>query len=77
MTAAGPAGAGESRPLGSVDRVVLVTIDTLRADHVGAYGGPVATPHLDRLAAEGALVEQAVTPVPSTGPADSMPYRDR
>ncbi len=39
--------------------VVLVTMDTLRADHVGAYGGDVATPHLDRLAAAGALVEQA------------------
>lgn len=51
------------------ERVVLVTIDTLRADHVGAYGSPVATPALDALAAEGALVEQACTPVPSTGPA--------
>ena len=32
--------------------VVLVTIDTLRADHVGAYGGPVPTPALDALAAD-------------------------
>jgi arylsulfatase A-like enzyme len=48
---------------------VLVTIDTLRADHVGAYGGPVATPALDALAAEGALIEHAVTPTPTTGPA--------
>jgi len=48
---------------------VLITIDTLRADHVGVYGGPVATPALDRLAAEGAVVEHAYTPVPSTGPA--------
>jgi arylsulfatase A-like enzyme len=47
----------------------LITIDTLRADHVGAYGGPVATPAIDALAAEGALVEQAFTPIPSTGPA--------
>ena len=49
--------------------LVLVTIDTLRADHVGAYGGPVATPALDALAAEGALIEHAVTPTPTTGPA--------
>jgi arylsulfatase A-like enzyme/Tfp pilus assembly protein PilF len=33
--------------------VLLVTIDTLRADALGAYGGRAATPNLDRLAAEG------------------------
>jgi hypothetical protein len=47
--------------------VVLVTIDALRADHVGAYGyaRPI-TPHLDRLAAEGVLFEAAYTPTPHT-----------
>ena len=34
--------------------VLLVTIDTLRADALGAYGGQAATPNLDRLAAGGA-----------------------
>jgi arylsulfatase A-like enzyme len=52
-----------------VDRVLLITIDSLRADHVGAYGGPVPTPALDGLAADGALVEWAFTPIPATGPA--------
>ena len=33
--------------------VLLVTIDTLRADALGSYGGKAATPALDRLAAEG------------------------
>jgi arylsulfatase A-like enzyme/Tfp pilus assembly protein PilF len=33
--------------------VLLVTIDTLRADALGSYGGPASTPALDRLAAEG------------------------
>ena len=33
--------------------VLLITIDTLRADALGAYGGPAATPALDRLAREG------------------------
>jgi len=33
--------------------VLLVTIDTLRADALGCYGGRAATPNLDRLAAEG------------------------
>ena len=33
--------------------VLLITIDTLRADALGCYGGPAATPNLDRLAADG------------------------
>ena len=33
--------------------VLLVTIDTLRADALGCYGGQAATPNLDRLAADG------------------------
>ena len=34
--------------------ILLVTIDTLRADALGSYGGRARTPHLDRLAATGA-----------------------
>lgn len=34
--------------------VLLVTIDTLRADALSSYGGPAQTPNLDRLAASGA-----------------------
>ena len=49
--------------------LLLVTIDTLRADRVGAYGyAPGATPALDRLAREGVLVEDAVVQVPQTRP---------
>jgi arylsulfatase A-like enzyme/Flp pilus assembly protein TadD len=33
--------------------VLLITIDTLRADALGSYGGRAATPNLDRLASEG------------------------
>src|SRR4029453_1419105 len=33
--------------------VLLITIDTLRADALGTYGGVAATPALDRLAADG------------------------
>src|SRR2546422_7528134 len=33
--------------------VLLITIDTLRADALGSYGGQAATPALDRLAAGG------------------------
>lgn len=48
--------------------LVLVSLDTLRADHVGVYGGTGApgTPRLDALAAEGAVFEQAVTTYAST-----------
>src|SRR5262249_17839996 len=49
--------------------VLLVTIDTLRADHVGAYGDASArTPTIDRLAHEGVLVEDTVAQVPLTAP---------
>ena len=49
--------------------VLLVTIDTLRADHVGAYGYAAGdTPVLDRLAREGVLLEEAVVQVPQTRP---------
>ncbi len=49
--------------------VVLITIDTLRADHVGAYGSQRArTPALDALAASGTLFERAYTAVPITLP---------
>ena len=50
-------------------RAVLVTIDTLRADHVGAYGaGAGRTPTLDALAARGARFETAISPTPLTLP---------
>ena len=34
--------------------VLFLTIDTLRADALGSYGGPVPTPNIDALAAHGA-----------------------
>ncbi|MBN2799497.1 MAG: sulfatase [Deltaproteobacteria bacterium] len=51
--------------------VLLITVDTLRRDHVGAYGvpGAPATPAMDRLAAEGVRFDDAVTPMPETTPA--------
>jgi arylsulfatase A-like enzyme len=40
--------------------IVLVTIDTLRADHLGSYGYPrSSSPFLDRLAREGVVFENA------------------
>ena len=52
-----------------VDRVILISIDTLRADHLGAYGHARNTsPRLDALAARGALFEDASTTAPWTLP---------
>lgn len=49
--------------------VLLVTIDTLRADHVGAYGAREAsTPALDALAARGVRFDDAMTASPLTLP---------
>jgi len=50
--------------------VVLITLDTTRADYLGSYGKTdVATPNLDRLAAEGVRFDQSVTSIPLTLPA--------
>ena len=50
--------------------VVLVSIDTLRADHLPAYGyAGVQTPHLDRFRKDAILFENAYTHVPLTLPA--------
>ena len=49
--------------------MVLVTIDTLRADHLGVYGyGRNTSPTLDRLGSEGAMVERAYSQSNSTNP---------
>jgi arylsulfatase A-like enzyme len=49
--------------------VVLILLDTLRADHVSAYGYPRPTsPQLDKLAREGVLFEHAITQATYTKP---------
>jgi len=55
---------------GSPRAVVLIVIDTLRADHLGCLGDTAAhTPNLDALAARGVLFRRGLTPVPITLPA--------
>ena len=62
--AAGCSGTSETPP-----NLVLITVDTTRADHLGCYGSESAeTPTIDRLAAEGALFEQAISVAPLTLP---------
>lgn len=49
--------------------LVLVTLDTFRADHLGCYGHPgVRAPHIDRLAREGAQFAECYASVPLTLP---------
>lgn len=60
--AAGGCRAAVPRP-----NVVLITIDTLRADHLGCYGYDRATsPHIDALSRQSTLFERAYTTLPRT-----------
>ncbi len=59
-----PATSARHRP-----NVFLIVIDTLRADHLSAYGYDKKTsPHIDELAAQGTLYEQAISAAPWTLP---------
>ena len=60
---------GCARPAAAPLDVVLITIDTLRADALGAYGQALpVSPFLDRLAREGVVFEQCTTASPLTLP---------
>jgi len=60
-------GCGEAEPQRDV---LLVTVDTLRADFVGSYGfAHPTTPRIDGLAAEGVLFESAIAAASLTAPA--------
>ncbi len=61
-----PAGARDGR----IRNVILISIDTCRADYLGCYGYRRATtPNIDAVAGDAVLFENAVTPVPITLPA--------
>jgi arylsulfatase A-like enzyme len=56
-----------SRPSPAAPAVVIVSIDTLRPDHLGCYGYPKATsPHIDAFRREAVLLRQVVAAAPST-----------
>jgi arylsulfatase A-like enzyme len=57
---------------GKIRNVVLISIDTCRADHLSCYGySRRTTPNIDAVAQEGILFKHAVSPVPLTLPAHS------
>ncbi len=58
--------------------VVLITVDTLRADHLASYGYHLKTsPHMDQLAEEGVRFDRAYTAIPMTGPAHFSMFTGR
>jgi choline-sulfatase len=64
------AGAGPLDDGAAIRNVLIVTLDTTRADYLPPYGYTnLETPALDRLAREGTVFEQATTSVPLTLPA--------
>lgn len=64
-----PAARAERDEIGRRPDILLLTIDTLRADHLSAWGYPRATsPVLDRMAAEGVRFAFAQVQRPKTGP---------
>ena len=66
---------GLAMEVNNAPNVVVITIDTLRADHLGCYGyRQIHTPNIDALAADGARFERAYTPVPVTLPAHTVMF---
>jgi len=64
---------GATRPRIARPSVLLITIDTLRADHLGCYGAQgVKTPTLDGLAHDGVVFERAISQVPLTWPSHAV-----
>lgn len=64
-----------AEPRAQQPNVLFLTIDTLRADHVGCYGYKGGrTPAMDALAADGFRFADAVTPVPITLPSHTVMF---
>ncbi len=56
----------------NVPNVVIISIDTCRADYLSCYGNPSSTtPNIDAIANQGVLFENAISPVPLTLPSHS------
>ena len=57
---------------GDIRNVLLISIDTCRADHLSCYGyESKTTPNIDAMAAEGILFENVISPYPMTIPSHS------
>jgi choline-sulfatase len=68
-------GSGEKRAAVRPVNLVVVTVDTLRADRLGCYGyAKGETPNIDRLAGSGVVFENAVTHAPLTAPSHASMF---
>ena len=58
--------------------ILLITVDTLRADHLSSYGYHLKTsPEIDKLAEEGVRFANAYSPIPLTGPSHTSLFTSR
>lgn len=72
------AASGETAGDAARPPVLFITVDTLRRDHVGAFGpSPAPTPALDALARTGVRFEDAISPLPETLPAHAALFTGR
>jgi len=66
-------GATTPKAVKATPNVILITIDTVRADHLGCYGAKnIQTPTLDGLGHDGVVFERAVSQVPLTWPSHAV-----
>jgi choline-sulfatase len=65
--------AANPKSVRTAPNVILITIDTVRADHLGCYGAKnIQTPTLDALGHDGVVFERAVSQVPLTWPSHAV-----
>ena len=61
-----------------VRNLVFISIDTLRADHLGVYGYQRPTsPEIDRLAERSVVFRNCFTTMPKTGPANYRAFQPK
>jgi arylsulfatase A-like enzyme len=78
LAAAAAGGSGCARAAPQPANVVLLCLDTLRADHLGAYGYERDTsPTIDALAAESVVFERAIAQASSTLPSHRALFQSR
>jgi arylsulfatase A-like enzyme len=67
-----------AEPPDGAPNILLITVDTLRADHVSSYGYHLkTTPNIDRLASEGVRFDNTYAVIPLTGPAHFSMFTGR
>ena len=71
-----PATAEHEKP-GAKPNIIIYLVDTLRADHVGAYGGGSLTPNIDAFAREATVFENTIAQAPWTKPSIASLFTGR